>query len=66
MAGDATFHHGRCPHMATPNLSADKRVAHVVIFMPAETLYSGAGHVVTDPLGLKAGDQLDGELFPRV
>jgi ectoine hydroxylase-related dioxygenase (phytanoyl-CoA dioxygenase family) len=65
-AGDATFHHGRCPHMATPNRSNEKRVAHVVIFMPADALYSGAGHVVTDPLNLKAGDPLSGELFPLV
>ena len=65
-AGDVTFHHGRCPHMATPNLSSEKRVAHIVIFMPANTTYSGAGHIVTDPLGLAVGDALAGDLFPLV
>lgn len=63
-AGDATFHHGRCPHMATPNLTDNARVAHVVIFMDAAAKYTGAGHIVTDPLGLAVGDALDGELFP--
>ena len=65
-AGDVTFHHGRCPHMATPNISTEKRVAHVVIYMPAQTTFSGVGHVVTDPLGLNPGDPLNGALFPLV
>ena len=65
-AGDCTFHHGRCAHMATANFTDDPRVAHVVIFMPRTTTYSGAAHVVTDPLGLKIGDPLAGELFPDV
>lgn len=63
-AGDCTFHHGRCAHMATPNFTDHPRVAHVVIFMDADTKFSGAGHVVTEPLALSAGDALDGELFP--
>lgn len=63
-AGDVTFHHGRCPHMATPNLADSPRVAHVVIFMDAGTTYNGAGHVVTDPLGLTTGNVLDHEMFP--
>lgn len=63
-AGDVTFHHGRCPHMATPNLTDGARVAHVVIFMDAEATYNGASHVITDPLGLLAGDPLAGEMFP--
>ena len=65
-AGDVTFHHGRCPHMATPNLSSEARVAHVVIFMPTTTTYTGAGHVVTDGLGLKIGEPIAGDLFPVV
>jgi ectoine hydroxylase-related dioxygenase (phytanoyl-CoA dioxygenase family) len=64
-AGDCTFHHGRCAHMATPNFTDDPRVAHVVIFMDAATTYNGRKHVVTDPLHLSPGDPLDGELFPR-
>lgn len=65
-AGDCTFHHGRCAHMATPNMTDDPRIAHVVIFIDAETTYVERGHVVTDPLQLKAGQRLEGELFPSV
>jgi ectoine hydroxylase-related dioxygenase (phytanoyl-CoA dioxygenase family) len=64
-AGDLTFHHGTCAHSATPNLTDEPRVAHAVIYMDEGTRYSGAPHVVTDPLGLRAGDLLDGDLFPR-
>jgi phytanoyl-CoA hydroxylase len=64
-AGDCTFHHGRCAHMATPNMTDDPRVAHVVIFLDADATFSGQKHVVTEPLGLSPGDPLDGELFPR-
>lgn len=63
-AGDCTFHHGRCAHMATPNLTDEPRVAHVVIFTDAATTYSGKQHVVTKDLGLQPGDVLEGELFP--
>lgn len=65
-AGDCTFHHGRCAHMATPNFTDDPRVAHVVIYVEEETTYNGKPHVVTDPLGLKEGDRLEHELFPKV
>ncbi len=65
-AGDCTFHHGRCAHMATPNLTDEPRVAHVIIFIDATTTYNGKHHVVTDPLGLRPGDPLEGELFPAV
>jgi phytanoyl-CoA hydroxylase len=65
-AGDCTFHHGRCAHMATPNNTDDPRVAHIIIFMDTTTTYTGAHHMVTDPLGLQVGDLLDGELFPAV
>ena len=64
-AGDVTFHHGRCAHMATPNETDSPRVAHVAIFMDAGTTFAGRGHVVTDPLGLSLGAPLIGELFPR-
>lgn len=63
-AGDCTFHHGRCAHMANANQTDDIRVAHVVIFMDATTTYTVKPHPVTDPLGLKAGALLDSELFP--
>ncbi|MBN4061051.1 phytanoyl-CoA dioxygenase family protein [bacterium AH-315-I18] len=65
-AGDCTFHHGRCAHMATPNITDDPRVAHVIIFIDQETTYAGTPHVVTDPLNLKAGHTLDHPLFPTV
>lgn len=65
-AGDCTFHHGRCAHMATPNFTDDPRVAHVVIFMDADTKFSGRPHVVTQPLALTASETIEGPLFPRV
>ena len=65
-AGDCTFHHGRCAHMATPNCTDEPRVAHVVIFMPRTTIYDGKRHVVTDPLNLTQGEIIAGELFPTV
>ncbi len=65
-AGDCTFHHARCAHMATPNLTDEPRVAHVVIYMDATTTYRKQRHVVTDPLGLEEGQRLDGELFPAI
>jgi phytanoyl-CoA hydroxylase len=63
-AGDCTFHHGRCAHMAGPNRLNSPRVAHAVIYVDAGTRYSGAPHVVTDPLGLKDGGPLNHEMFP--
>jgi phytanoyl-CoA hydroxylase len=64
-AGDCTFHSSYTGHMALPNRTDQARLAHVSIYMDAETTYTGAGHVVTDPLGLRPGDPLDGETFPR-
>jgi ectoine hydroxylase-related dioxygenase (phytanoyl-CoA dioxygenase family) len=65
-AGDCTFHHGRCAHMATPNLTDDPRIAHVIIYIDAATTYRPARHVVTDPLNLQEGALIEGDLFPRV
>ena len=65
-AGDCTYHHARCAHMATPNETDEPRVAHVVIFMDQTTTYVEKNHVVTDPLGLRPGDPLEGDLFPDV
>jgi ectoine hydroxylase-related dioxygenase (phytanoyl-CoA dioxygenase family) len=65
-AGDCTFHHGLCAHMATPNLTDEPRVAHIVIFMDANTTYKQKKHIITDPLGLEEGQPLAGELFPAV
>lgn len=63
-AGDCTFHHGRCAHMATPNLTEEARIAHAVIFMDKSTSYAPRPHAVTDPLNLQPGQCLEGELFP--
>ncbi len=64
-AGDCTFHSSYTGHMATPNRTDRARLAHVTVYMDADTTYAGTPHVVTDPLGLSAGDRLDGETFPR-
>jgi hypothetical protein len=65
-AGDCTFHNAYTGHGATPNLTDDPRIAHVVIYVDAEATYSGAPHVVTDPLGLEVGAVLPDEHFPPV
>lgn len=65
-AGDCTFHHARTAHMATPNFTDDPRVAHIVIFMDAETTYTGARHVVSDDANLAPDSPFDHPLFPRV
>jgi len=63
-AGDCTFHHQFTPHMATANVTDDPRVAHVVIFMAADTRYTGKQHPVTDPIEPEVGAPLDQEIFP--
>lgn len=63
-AGDCTFHHGRCAHMATPNETDEDRVAHVAIFFETSATYKKMPHIVTDPLGLQAGQKFEHELFP--
>jgi len=68
-AGDCTFHNSFCAHMATANVTDEPRVAHVVIFMDAETEYdpsSSSHHPVTAPLGLEGGQRLDGPSFPLI
>ena len=65
-AGDCTFHHSYLAHMANSNISDVPRVAHIIIYMDADTTFNGSRHVVTDPLQLKPGDSLDADLFPLV
>jgi ectoine hydroxylase-related dioxygenase (phytanoyl-CoA dioxygenase family) len=65
-AGDCTFHNAYLAHSATPNLTDDPRIAHVAIYIDADTTYTGAGHVVTDGVGLTVGEPLEHELFPAV
>lgn len=64
-AGDCTFHHGRCAHRAQANRTGEPRVAHTAIFTDVSTRYNGKAHLVTDPLGLKRGQILEGEIFPE-
>ena len=65
-AGDCTFHYGTTVHGAFSNISDEARIAHVIIFMEADTRYVNIKHPVTDPLGLSEGDVLEGEMFPAV
>ena len=65
-AGDCTVHHSYLAHMANANTTDVPRVAHIIIYMDADTTYNGNSHVITDPLHLKTGDPLDGDLFPKV
>jgi len=65
-AGDCTFHHGRCAHMATPNLTEEARVAHVALFMDATTTYVPRPHPVTDLLGFEEGTVIEGKVFPMI
>ncbi len=65
-AGDCTFHNAYLAHMAQSNITDVPRVAHIIIYMDADTTFDGKRHVVTEPLNLQVGDPLDGELFPLV
>ena len=52
--------------MATPNLTDEARVAHAMIFIDRDTIYSGQNHVVTDSLGLERGQRLETRtVFPK-
>ncbi len=64
-AGDVTFHDGLCAHRAGTNQLDLPRVAHSVIFLEVDAVYDGSGHVVTDSLGLQAGQILPDARFPR-
>ena len=65
-AGDCTFHNGMTMHAAGANLTDEWRIAHVVIFVDRDAPYSGAPHVVTDPMALEQGQQMPDEQFPPV
>lgn len=65
-AGSCTFHHGMTFHYAGPNKSDKMREAFAIIYMPADTAFDGASHVVTASQEYRAGALLDGELFPVV
>jgi phytanoyl-CoA hydroxylase len=63
-AGSCTFHDSLLFHYAGPNRTERPRRALITIYMENGTRYTAAPHCVTDPLGLKAGDALEGDLFP--
>jgi ectoine hydroxylase-related dioxygenase (phytanoyl-CoA dioxygenase family) len=64
-AGDCTFHNAYLAHTATPNLTDDPRIAHVVIYVDADLTYlDDPGHPVTDPLDLTVGQPLPDSDFP--
>jgi phytanoyl-CoA hydroxylase len=65
-AGSCTFHNGLTFHYAGPNKSDGMREAFAIIYMPDGTSYDGTEHIVTDSLGLKVGEKLEGEMFPLV
>lgn len=65
-AGDCTFHHGRCPHMANANETDEFRVALVSIYIDAGTVFNGKNHIVTRNLDLQPGQKLEGDLFPEI
>ena len=65
-AGSCTFHHGMTFHYAGPNKSDGMREAFAIIYMPADTTFSGAEHMVTQGQNHQVGDTLAGELFPLV
>lgn len=65
-AGDCTFHHSFTAHHANSNATDEPRVAHAIIYTDADTVYTGARHVVTDPLGLTVGEILPDARFPRL
>ena len=69
-AGDCTFHHGRCAHMANANVSDEHRFGFAIVYVDRGTKYTGADHTVTDSLRdtnlLEVGGLLEGELFPPV
>lgn len=65
-AGDCTFHDAYVAHTANANDTDEPRVAHVNIYIDANTLYDGRPHVVTDGLALDVGRALPDERFPRL
>ncbi len=65
-AGDCTFHNAYTAHTANSNVTDQARVAHVIIYMEADTRFNGNPHPVTDPLKLSVGQPLNDDLFPLV
>jgi len=65
-AGSATVHSGLTFHYAHANQTERPRRVLALIYIPADTVYTGKPHVVTDAVGLQAGHPLSGGLFPQL
>jgi ectoine hydroxylase-related dioxygenase (phytanoyl-CoA dioxygenase family) len=65
-AGSLTAHSGLTFHYAHANQSDRPRKVLAIIYMPDGTIYTGKSHVVTDGLGLVAGQPFHGGRFPRL
>jgi ectoine hydroxylase-related dioxygenase (phytanoyl-CoA dioxygenase family) len=65
-AGDCTFHNSCTAHTAGANETDDPRIAHVVVYLAAETRYDGRSHPISDPLALPVGEPLEHPMFPRL
>lgn len=69
-AGDCTFHHALTAHTAAPNNTDEPRIAHVIIYMDADTCYAPRDHHGTGPLpeaeGGTAGIPFPDADFPRL
>ncbi|GAA1377785.1 phytanoyl-CoA dioxygenase family protein [Streptomyces beijiangensis] len=69
-AGDCTFHHSLTAHTASPNLTDDPRIAHVVVYMDADTRYDPRPRPAAGPLpepdGTTAGTVFPDDDFPRL
>jgi ectoine hydroxylase-related dioxygenase (phytanoyl-CoA dioxygenase family) len=63
-AGDCTFHNAYTAHTACPNDTDEPRLAQVVIYMDADTRYTGAEHPVTDSMNLAVGEPFPEDRFP--
>lgn len=62
-AGDCTFHHSLTAHSASPNLTDDPRIAHVIVYMDVDTRYDPRKRPVGEPLIEHAG-VIEGVPFP--
>jgi len=65
-AGGATFHQGFTAHRAAANETDEDRVAMSVIWVEEHAQFNGAGHPVTDDLGLAIGQTLPESRCPLV
>jgi hypothetical protein len=65
-AGDATVHHALTVHGAPPNLWTNRRWGYTVIYMDADTRYTGAPSTFPPGLKVEPFTVLDQPVFPLV